>query len=89
MKRIEFLRTALLGAIAIAAVPSTVFAEEEIPKYKEWFSFKVSKELLEEKEQFNKILEESCKGREIAKMDIGWENDDFIKGLFTVVVIFK
>lgn len=89
MKRIEFLRTALLGAIAIAAIPSTVFAEAEIPKLRQVKYLKVTKNLLEDKEEFNKALKEVCKGKEIAKMDIGWMNDDFVKDLYTVVVTFK
>lgn len=94
MKRGEFVRLSLLAAIGLAVAPAIDLAPK-LPALKQTYiaRFKVSHELLEDKEMFNIFLDErikSIKGKgNLVSTQIGFEGDDFIKNIMTVVLKFK
>lgn len=94
MKRGEFVRLSLLAAIGLAVAPAINLAPKLPPlKQAYYVSFKVSKELLNDKDMFEIILNEQIKeikGKgNLVETRIGYDSDDFIKDVMTVILKFK
>lgn len=89
MKRGEFIRLSILAAVGVAIAPSIKLVEK-LPalKQKQVFVFKVSNELLSDKETFNVILDEHLKRirkhGNVSSINVGYDGDDFIKNIHTV-----
>lgn len=94
MKRSDFIRLSILAAIGIAAAPAISLAPK-LPPLKQTFycHFKVSRDLLDDRDMFEVLLNEHIKeinGKgNLIETAIGYEDDDFIKDLMTVVLKFR
>lgn len=93
MKRGEFIRLSILAALGVAVAPAIKLAEKLPPlPQKKVFAFKVSNELLQDKEIFDVVLNEQIKSLDgngnLKELAIGFDGDDFIKNIHTVKLVF-
>jgi hypothetical protein len=89
MTRSEFIRKTLLGLVAAAALPATIGFEYPLPKVYKKVVFKVSKEMLADKKAFAQIMEPYKLDAKISSIAVGYEEDDIIKDLMTVLIKYK
>ena len=89
--------------MAVAVAPAIEIAEPLLPKEDfilfptarptRIVHFKISREFLEDKTAFESVLRKhkadaAVNGGELVNYEVGWENDDFVKDVLTVVLRF-
>lgn len=97
MKRSEFISLALLSALAVSTgLPNVAPPEPKFRHKKRWsVKFKVSAEVLNDSEAFENIYNDVVSnfkiphGLELKSKQIGWENDDFTKNIYTVLLTYE
>jgi hypothetical protein len=98
MKRSEFLRTAILAAIATPVLLPKILEDQPnktivrysvgIPFNTEMLAFKVNDQYLKEQALFDSVIKSYSIDREIKNIEIGLMDDDFVMGLKTVNITF-
>jgi len=98
MKRSEFLRKAILAAIAVPLGVSAIPEQRKVlsldlskGQYKpNAIFFKINSEILKDHETFEKVIKmhEVDLDRPIKSIQVGYEDDDFVKNLHTVIIHF-
>ena len=102
MKRLDFLRTAILAAIATPVLLPEILKEHSkitwqdvpigksigYPYDKDALSFRITRESLKDQEIFNHELYYIAQNREIKSIEIGIMEDDFIANTYTVKLMF-
>jgi len=95
MKRSEFLRTAILAAIATPVLLPKIL--EDQPKAVSIYpqlqgeinvAFKVNDAILKDPQLFNSAINGLVIDRSVKSIDIGLMDDDFVMGLKTVNITF-
>jgi len=94
MKRNDFIRLSILAAIGVAVAPAIKFVEKLPPLKQTYYCrFKVSQELLNDKDMFDIILNEQIKeikGKgNLISTEIGYQGVDFVKDIMTVILKFR
>jgi hypothetical protein len=89
MKRIEFLRTAILAAIYTPELLPKIFDQpKNVSKLEEAIVFKVNDTILKDSQLFNLAINGLVVDRNIQRIDIGRADDDFVMGFKTVKITF-
>jgi hypothetical protein len=94
MNRRDFLFKLGVASVAALAVHAIPFCPaKEAPKPHKWgTAMKVSPDMLEDKALMNDLYQEAMKGvpkgYECRSVEVGYDNDYFVKGLLTVVYSF-
>jgi hypothetical protein len=95
MKRSEFLRTAILAAIATPVLLPKILEDqpEAVSIYPQLdgridFTMKVNDAILQDPQAFNRAINGLVIDRNVKSIDIGLMDDDFAMGLKTVNITF-